>query len=174
MPRIYCAHCHGQVRGTADNPQFSIVETSYYGNPVVEVLKNGGPIHTHDTHFRFGRRKVEMLLAAMPALYDFRWGSDEERLQFQPRTIRDQQRALEVRIYVQMYPDFEYSTGAIIDRPWLNLQALPPDNIHLGLGVMKCWAIWSVRGALHRWVQEQANYRPHATPIEVDDREFHV
>jgi hypothetical protein len=152
IPKLFCAHCQGTVRATAEHPQFSIVETSYCGYPVIEVLKNGGPIHAHDQHFRFGRRKVEMLLAAMPAIHDFRWCSDEDRLRFEPRLIRDDRGRLGVRIYVEAYPEFEYSTGEIIYRPWLRLDS---GDVHLGLGVMKCWAVWSVRDELRSWLDAQ-------------------
>jgi hypothetical protein len=52
-----------------------------------------------------------------------------------------------------MYPDFEWSTGKLIERPWLRLQAMPPDESHLGLGVMKCRAVWSVQDDLWDWAR---------------------
>jgi hypothetical protein len=33
-----------------------------------------------------------------------------------------------------MHPDFEHSSGQIIERPWLRLQVLPPDNEHIQPG----------------------------------------
>ena len=41
------------------------------GYPVVEVLKNGGPVHSFDSNFRFGVRKAQMLLACVHILREF-------------------------------------------------------------------------------------------------------
>jgi hypothetical protein len=154
FPRAYCAHCQGSIRGTPENPNFSL---KYDFDPAygttVEVLKNGGPIHSHDEHFRFGRRKAEMLVACLPVLQEFRLSSDTERLQFKQRVIEDRARGLIVRISVEMYPEFVRSTGQTVERPWLRLQALSPDNHHIGLGAMKCRAICAVQESLKVWLQ---------------------
>ncbi|HXE90867.1 MAG TPA: hypothetical protein VNK82_07895 [Terriglobales bacterium] len=123
-----------------------------HGYPVVEILKNGGPIHQYDSHFRFGRHKAELLLACLPALREFGWSSDEERLRFQPRTFDKRELGVSVKVFVEMHPHFEWSTGELIEEPWLRLQAIFPDQSHLGLGVMKCRAVWSVQDDLRDWV----------------------
>ena len=106
-------------------------------------------------HFRFGRRKAEILIACVALLREFGWSTDDERLAFKPQLIENQRRGLRIQIYVQMHPDFEYSTGATIERPWLCLRALPPDNDHVGLGMMKCRAICAVEKDLKHWLQRQ-------------------
>lgn len=155
MERRFCSHCQGTAPGTQENPQFSIKEDfdEVHGYPVVEILKNGASIHQYDSHFRFGRRKAEMLLTCLPALKEFSSSSHDEKLGFQPRIFEDQKRGISVRVYVEMHPEFEYSTGQIISKPWLRLQAMAPDEFHLGLGGMKCRAVWSVQDELHAWVR---------------------
>lgn len=157
MLKTYCSHCQGSERGTTDNPRFSLKEAfdHVHGYPVVEVLKNGGPVHRYDSHFRFGRRKAEMLVVCLPVLREFGWSTDDEMLEFKPRLIIDRRRGLRVQIYVQMHPDFEYSTGATVERPWLCLQAMVPDNHHIGLGMMKCRAICAVEKDLNDWLRNE-------------------
>jgi hypothetical protein len=155
MLKASCSHCQGLERGTADNPQFSLREDYFNGCPVVEVLKNGGPVHVWDSHFRFGQRKAEILVACMAHLRKFWQSTDDERLAFAPQQIQNQRRALRILIYVEMHPDFEHSTGTIIDRPWLCLRTLPPDNDHIGLGMMKCRAICAVEEQLRQWLRKQ-------------------
>jgi hypothetical protein len=152
--RAHCSHCQGTAPGTQANPRFSIKENfdEDHGYPVVEVLKNGGPIHRFDEHFRFGRRKAEMLLACLPALKEFGWASDEKRLCFPSRIVEDTTRRIRVRVYVEMHREFVRSTGETIEQPWVHLQAMLPDLEHLGLGVMKCRAIWSVQDDLRIWL----------------------
>jgi len=154
LRRAYCAHYQGSTRGTRENPNFSLkygFDPGY--GPTVEVLKDGGAIHLYDEHFRFGRRKAEMLVACLPVLQEFRVSSDTERLQFKERVVEDRARGLVVRISVEMYPEFVRSTGQTVERPWLRLQARPPDNHHIGLGAMKCRAICAVQESLKVWLQ---------------------
>src|SRR6185437_10556685 len=155
LERRYCSHCQGTVRGTEENPHFSIKEEFANGYPVVEVLRNGGAIHEWDSHFQFGLRKAEMLLAALPVLKEFAWCSDQERLKFPPQIIGEQEIGLRVQVFVEMRPDFERSTGELVERPYLQLVALPPasERTHIGVGFRKCRAICAVQDELRAWVR---------------------
>jgi hypothetical protein len=155
MLKAYCSHCQGTERGTADNPRFSLREEYFDGYPVVEVLKNGGPVHRFDSNFRFGVRKAQMLLACVDLLREFCNSSDVQRLALKPRVVEDQRHGLRIRIQVEMHPDFEHSSGRTIDRPWLLLQGLPPDKDRIGLGTIKCRAICEVGDDLNRWLRSQ-------------------
>ena len=146
-----CSHCQGLERGTADNPRFTLSEGLFDGWPVVEVLKNGGPVHVWDEHFRFGERKAEILIACVDILREFWQSTDDEKRTFASR----QERGLVIRIYIEMRRDFERSTGTTVDRPWLCLHALPPDNVRIGLGTMKCQAICAVEKDLQKWLLER-------------------
>ena len=136
---------------------FRSKKTITNGWPVVEVLMNGGPVCSWDEHFRFGQRKVEMLVACMHVLRKFWGATDDERRAFPPELIENQTSGLRIQIYVEMHPDFEHSTGRTIDRPYLRLQALPPDNddIHKGLGAWKCQVICAVEKPLKAWLVKQ-------------------
>jgi len=155
MLKAECSHCQGLERGTADNPHFSIKEVYFDGWPGVEVLKNGGPVHRWDEHFQFGQRIAEMLIACMGILQEFWLSTDDERRAFPPQLIENQTSGLRVQIYVEMHPDFERSDGQTIDRPYLHLRALPPDDDHVGLGAIKCRAICAVEEPLTHWLLEQ-------------------
>jgi len=153
MLRAYCSHCQGTELGTEANPRFSLREFYFGGFPVVEVLRNGGPVHAYDNSFCFGTRKALMLLACIDVLREFWLSSEEDRLSFKPRWIEDRRHGLRVHIYVEMHRDFELSTGTTVERPWLRLRALPPDKEHIGVGMMKCRAICGVRADLERWLR---------------------
>jgi hypothetical protein len=155
MLKAYCSHCQGSERGTADNPRFSLKENYFNDYPIVEVLKNGGSVHLWDSNFRFGVRKAQMLISCVALLREFWRSTDDERRMFKPKLIEDQRRGLRVQIYVQMYEEFELSTGTTIERPWLHLQALAPDNDHIGLVMMKCRAICAIEEDLKQWLRRQ-------------------
>ena len=155
MDRRYCAHCQGTAHGTRGNPNFSIKEDEFNGYAIIEVLKDGGPIHEWDRHFRFGLRKAEVLLAALPVLKQFAWTSDEERHNFPTQIIRSDEMGISVQVFVEMHPDFVWSTGELIERPYLQLVPLPPasERAQKGLGAMKCKAICAVQDDLRAWVR---------------------
>ncbi len=155
MLKAYCSHCQGLERGTADNPQFSLKEDHLDGWPVVEVLKNGGPVGWWDGHFQFGQRKAEMLVACMDILRKFWLSTDDERRAFAPQLVENERRGLRIQVSVEMHPNFELSTGPTIDRPYLLLRALPPDDDQIGLGVTKCRAICAVEEHVEKWLVKQ-------------------
>lgn len=153
--RSECGHCRNGERITLENPRVSIEEKYLNGHPVVEVLKNGGPVHLWDREFQFGLRKAEMLISCISLIKRF-WQSsdDDDRRAFAPCVIENHTSGLRVRVYVEMRPDFVHSSGKTIDRPWLCLQSLAPDDERLGLGVMKCRAICAVQEELKRWLRK--------------------
>jgi hypothetical protein len=154
IPKAYCSHCQGTARGTRDNPRFSLKEGLFQGYPVVEVLKDGASIHIWDAHFQFGRRKAEIMLACIPLLRQFWLSNGDANNVMAPRIIENRKRGLRIRVYVEEHPNFERSDGELVERSWLRLQALPPDQEHIGLGLLKCRAICELEEQLTRWVQK--------------------
>jgi hypothetical protein len=154
MDKRYCSHCLKKQRGTQENPVFSILTGHYAGSPVVEILKNGGPVTRHDEHFRFGCVKARMILACLPALKRFGWPSwDDDRSKFETQVFRDGSLGLTVEVSVAMNPNFRLSdTDELVEKYWLDLRALPSLETHKGLGVMKCRAVWTVQDELRAWV----------------------
>jgi hypothetical protein len=153
MLKAHCSHCQGTERGTSDNPRYSLKESRYHGSPIVEVLANGGSIHPWDKHFQFGLRKAELLLACSPLLKEFWQSSEDEKRSFKSRVVEDRSRGFSIQIYVQLHEDFENSYGTKVERPWLFLRALPPDNYDVGLGTAKCRAICEVQEDLKLWLR---------------------
>jgi hypothetical protein len=152
----------------AGSASYSITE-SYdrkYGH-LVEVLSNGGPVHSYDRNFRFGPVKAELMLTGLPALERFAFSTDEERLLFEPEVFKDSRLRLGVRTHVTleretsvtMQPGFVRSTGEYVERPWLNFQSLQ-GPFHIGLGAVKCKAIWAVRESLKEWLERVRSGKP--------------
>lgn len=165
-----CSHCQGLERGTPDNPRFTLRESSFDGFPVVEVLKNGGPVHVWDEHFQFGERKAEILLACVDTLREFWLSTDDDKRTFATRRIENHGCGLVITIEVEMRHDFELSTGPKVDRPWLCLHALSPDNVRIGLGTLKCQAICAVEEGLRKWLLRQKIQRAEDLLEQLRDR----
>ena len=104
----------------------------------------------YDSNFKFGVRKAQMLITCLGVLREFYHSSDEERLAFRPRVVQGRD-GLRVTVLVEMHPDFEHSSGAIVDRPWLQLHA--DEHTRIGLGVIKCRAVCEVQEDLKRWLR---------------------
>ena len=71
---------------------------------------------------------------------------------FQERTVVDPTGRLRVRVFVIWHPCFERSDGEPVDRPYLHLEALPPNSGEIGLGVIKCRAIYELQDELRQWL----------------------
>jgi hypothetical protein len=101
-----------------------------------------------------------MLVACIDVLRDFwRSNGDEDDI-FVPRVIENQGRRLRIRTHVEEHPDFERSDGQTVEKSWLRLQALPRDDDHIGLGVMKCRAVCELEEELKRWLRRGATHYP--------------
>jgi hypothetical protein len=155
LRKIECAHCQGPPPIPLGNPIFSLKEDFFKGFPVVEVLKNGGPVHAWDSHWCFGQRKAQIMIACLPSLRRFWETSDQDRLAFDSHLVENRAHGLRIQVYVKMHSDFEHSSGNTVDRPWLHLKALSPDSGEIGLGALKCQAICAVEHDLRKWLRKQ-------------------
>ena len=117
---MFCA-CQ-QRRGDDAHPKFSLIEGRFEGYPIIELLKNGGQIHRHDEHFRFGVRVAQMFMAYLPAVYVFAWGSNDDRHGCQPRIFQENDRSFCVSVV--MIRSFETSTREFVDKPYLRFEVL--------------------------------------------------
>jgi hypothetical protein len=159
LPKAYCAHCQDLIQRAMLHTPFSIKEGHSNGFPIVEILKEGGPIHFRDSEFQFGKRKVQMFLACIPVLREFWHSTDEKRRLFKSCLINNQELGLQVK--VEMRPDFVNSSGQLVDRPFLFLETVTPDDTHIGIGGSKCQAICEVEQDLRKWLLKiSATIRP--------------
>src|SRR3989442_3541350 len=117
LRKSYCSHCNPAI---VPEPHYELRPSSYRGNPVVEVLKDGGPVHPYDEHFRFGREKAKLIVAAMDLIEEFASNSIVES-----REVQSKRFGLRFRAWVEMHDEFVHSSGAPIHRPWLKLEVLP-------------------------------------------------
>jgi hypothetical protein len=74
---------------------------------MVELFKNGGPVHRHDQHFSFACRKARIILACVPAWKRFAWPSDpSDRTDFQSQTFTENQLGVTTEVFATMNPNF--------------------------------------------------------------------
>jgi hypothetical protein len=135
-------------------PHFSAVDGTYHGYPVLEILKNGGPIHSHDRHFRFGVSSARVFMACIDVIGEFGFTSDDERLRLGrcvlPFGLNPSS------ILVEPVPHFVRSSGELVSEPWLRLTVLQCRYVRR-LGVMKSRALWMLRADVAGWMKRNAN-----------------
>ena len=90
MQRKTCFHCHRP-------PRYQLRKFVYNGNRMVEVLRDGGPVHVYDRHFQFGWKKAELLLAALPIIQEFANSPDDGTTKVTSQIVLEL-RAPEVRV----------------------------------------------------------------------------
>src|SRR5437764_500232 len=67
MPPNMCGHCK---RPAGD--RYELRPGGYYrGYPMVEILKNGGPVHRYYSHFKFGAERARLLLVGRSVIDQF-------------------------------------------------------------------------------------------------------
>jgi hypothetical protein len=152
MPVAGCVHCQNPKRISWNDPRYALLEGlgELSGFPFIEVLKDGGPVHRWDRHFRFRRSQAKMIVVCAHILRDFGWSTESEQRSFVARVIFDEQvPGLSVHVAVEMRPDFQHSRKGRIDRPWLLLRSLSSPSTEIGMGIQKSRALWHVRAELH-------------------------
>jgi hypothetical protein len=155
LPKAFCAHCVSGPLSTT--PRYELRESVFKGKPVVEVLKDGGPVHPHDEHFRFGLEKARLLLTVLEPVREFALTTREDRTHsFGSRVVRDQQGARDIKVWVEMHPEFERSSGRTVEQPWLRIEALPiGTGAYIGVGVQKAKAVSALADQLGDWVRRR-------------------
>jgi hypothetical protein len=148
LPMSLCAHCRPSL---PQSPKYSLQFDTYKGNDVVEILKDGGPIHANDKEWRFGRNKAKLILAAVEILEEFVTKSNEG-IQILPRSIRDDTFGISLDVHIEEVSGFVRSTGQFIDRYWLKLIAVPGPDPHIGVGFEKAKAVLALKDDIKDWV----------------------
>ena len=126
---------------------------------MVEVLKDGGPIHLFDEHFQFGIEKARLLLAALLVIEEFAANTKPNGT-----TTVTSQIFFNEGFQVSVHRDFLHSSGRLINEPWLQIDAIPSNtNRSIGLGVQKAKAICALSSELREWVASSDARRARAT-----------
>ena len=147
MLRTQCSHCQGTEWRTAKMPQFSLRQFREHGSPMIEIQKDGGPVHAYDSEFKFTPTTARMIMACMGTIRWFAQSDEKERLEFKGKLVND-------RTLVTMYMEFETSNGRRVEQPYLKLESLSGNEMRRGLGTMKCQAICAVETDLRNWLQK--------------------
>jgi hypothetical protein len=132
---------------TSQPSKYELRFNFFKGAPIVEVLKDDGPIHAYDRHFKFGLEKAKLLLAALHEIEKFAHGVSvvTRSMPLEGRTIK---------IQVLKKPDFIHSSGKTISNPWLAIDTLPiGSGASIGVGVEKAKAVCAVAEELRAWVR---------------------
>jgi hypothetical protein len=119
----------------------------------VEILKDGGPVHPYDEHFRFGIQKAWLLLGTLHVIREFIDNIDEEgNTSVRSQYVRDEFGHV-LQIWVEMHKEFVRSTGNTIHRPWLQIQRIP-NGPRIGIGLQKARAVHAVAKEIRLWVEQ--------------------
>lgn len=138
LPIEFCSHCHKPV--PSQHPRYELRFSFFKGAPFVEVLKDSGPIHSYDRHFKFGLEKAKLLLAALHEIEKF----VQDKVRAVTRSMPLDGRTIRVQVLTK--PDFIHSSGETISRPWLAIDTLPiGSGASIGVGVEKAKAVCSCR-----------------------------
>jgi hypothetical protein len=135
---------------------YELVENVYKGNPVIEILKDGEPIHRYDPHFRFGCGRARLIVSCLEVIREFAENTDDVgNTTVTPCTIYSHWIKKDIEISIEPHPDFEHSSGMVIHKPWLKLKELPLGHPHISFGVRKAHALWVLREEIEAWVRKR-------------------
>lgn len=121
--------------------QYSVLERSHMGNPVLEILGDGQPWGTDRVgpeHFSFGIIKARMIRAAIPVITQFVDSLGGNPWPGQTQSVTDGTRSGVITVEVAKKDDFQRVGGGQVNQPYLELRS---GKTSLGLGVRKCQAI---------------------------------
>ena len=101
LPKDQCAHCSGIA--SRISPHYHLRTSWFEGSRIVEILKNGGPVHPYDEHFRFGSQKARLLLGALEVIKEFASNTDDEgNTTVTSQIVRNESGVL-LQIWVEMH-----------------------------------------------------------------------
>ena len=136
----------------SQRPKYELRFSFFKSYPMVKVLKEGGPIHPYDRHFKFGLEKAALLLAALPIIEKFADNNDARIATVKMPLDKLTGRTMQVRVGTKS--DFIHSSGETINRRWLSIDTLPMGSgASIGVGVNKAKAVCAVALELRAWVR---------------------
>ena len=144
LKRESCYHCQAK-------PEYQMIESTYKGAPVVEILYKGGPIHEFDSHFRFGKSRAKLLIACIDILEELADTSYGEVPNIVDQKVADLVNGDLILVEVKIFREMQHSSGRIINVPWVRLQSRNYLGVHIGLGRKKAKAIMRLRKQLSEW-----------------------
>ena len=129
---------------------YSVQESNYLGNPVLEVLVTGrawGDVYPGDAHFRFGCRKAAMIMTACDLIEVFARTGGKRPRHDHKLLISDP--GLCCTSECTVYSGFTTSFGQTVNQPYMKLVE-PLASI--GFGVQKAVALTTLHHAIREFV----------------------
>lgn len=149
LPKDQCSHCSAGISSLAGH---QLRAGRFECFPTVEILKDGGPVHPYDEHFRFGVQNAWLLLGALQIIKEFIDNTDDEgNTSVSSQYVRDEFGDV-LQIWVEMHEEFVRSTGETIHRPWLQIQRIP-SGPRIGIGLQKARAVYVLAREIRAWLE---------------------
>ncbi len=145
-------HTGNPDRTQANGPKhwFSVVESRWRGEPVLEILQDGRPFHVvldgHKSRFRFGVRKARMLLACLREIRVFYASGGTLPVTLDPLTVHS--RPWQCDCMLSRHEGFKRG-GHWQAKPWLKIAS---GNACIGIGVSKAEAVLFLEAEIERFV----------------------
>lgn len=150
MPEKYCAHCLSLKKSKISNEinGYSIKESYYMKNPLIEILYNGGPVNDFDSNFTFGISKAKMIMECFEEIEEFA-SLPFEKLR---KKFKKEKLVGNSVIRIDYQPEFEIR-GKVLRIPYIKLTKA---GISIGFGQKKAEAIIELKELIKKWIKSNS------------------
>lgn len=135
-------------------PNFSLIETKYRGNDVVEILKDGQAFWENIPgavrHFGFGHKKAAAILLCMPVIE--RFADTEGRYPSEGHYVEVQDKQNKRTYHVSHERSFCTSNGRLICNPYLDIRQPDGDRV-IKFGLLKATALLELKDKIETFVE---------------------
>ncbi|MEW6092545.1 MAG: hypothetical protein AB1531_01140 [Chloroflexota bacterium] len=131
---------------------YSIAQSVYQGEPVIEVLRNQEVWSSDwDKNFRFGRVKTAMILYSIATIEEF---AVAENPGYMIRGSKVRVHDPDMIIRLQTFPVFINSYGESVHEPFLRLERIDGNQVlhHIGFGQRKAAALVILKIDIEEWL----------------------